>query len=71
MNQKLNFDANESTALFHVMELTLYFFTIVGAILADSWLGLYKTLAFMMMLFSVGAGLISVVTVDALQLPMM
>lgn len=70
LNQKLNFDANESTALYHVMEFTLYFFTIVGAIVADSWLGLYKTLAFVTMLFSVGAWTITVVSVDVLQLPM-
>lgn len=69
LHQKLEFDTNESMALFHVMEFTLYFSTIVGAIIADSWLGLYKTLAFMTLLFSIGAGTVTAASVDAFQLP--
>lgn len=69
INQKLEFDSNVSTALFHVNELVLYFFSIFGAILADSWLGLFKTISWMTLLFSVGAAIITVSSVDALELP--
>jgi solute carrier family 15 (oligopeptide transporter), member 1 len=69
INQKLGFNSDSSTAIFHANEFLLYFFTIVGAIIADSWLGLYKTISFLTFLFSIGAGMIAVATIDSLQLP--
>jgi solute carrier family 15 (oligopeptide transporter), member 1 len=70
INQKLGFNTNTSTAIFHLKDFFLYFFTIVGAIIADSWLGLFKTISIFTLLFSVGAGMIAIVSVDTLQLPM-
>lgn len=69
INQKLNFDANQSTALFHVNEFVLYFFSIIGAIVADSWLGLFKTISWMTLLLSAAAGLVAIASIDALELP--
>lgn len=69
MNQKLNFDSDASTAIFHANEFILYFFSIIGAIIADSWLGLYKTISLMTLLLSVGAGIVSIVSIDVFQLP--
>jgi solute carrier family 15 (oligopeptide transporter), member 2 len=69
INQKLGFNSDESTAIFHINECVLYFSTIVGAIIADSWLGLFKTISMMTFLFSIGAGMIAVATIDSIQLP--
>lgn len=69
MKQELNFDSNVSTAIFHANEFILYFFSIIGAMIADSWLGLYRTILLMTLLMSVGAGILSVVSVEILQLP--
>jgi solute carrier family 15 oligopeptide transporter 1 len=69
LNTKLNFNSDVSTAIFHANEFILYFFTIVGAIVADSWLGLFKTILLLTSLFSIGAGMIAVASIDLLQLP--
>lgn len=69
MNQKLNLNSDASTAIFHANEFIMYFFSIIGAIVADSWLGLYRTIALMTFLQSVGAGIVAIVSIDLLQLP--
>jgi dipeptide/tripeptide permease len=69
LNQKLGFNSDESTAIFHANEFLLYFFTIIGAIIADSWLGLFKTISMMTLLFSIGAGTVAIATIDSLELP--
>jgi solute carrier family 15 (oligopeptide transporter), member 1 len=46
-NRKLGFDPSISTALFHVYEFSVFSFTVFGAIIADNWLGIYKTLVSM------------------------
>jgi solute carrier family 15 (oligopeptide transporter), member 1 len=68
-NRKLGFDPSISTALFHTYEFFVFFFTIVGAIVADNWLGLYKTLLSMSLVYAAGAAFLSVGTVDPLNLP--
>ena len=37
--------------------------------MADSWLGLFKTISIMTLLFSVGVGIIAIVSIEVLQLP--
>lgn len=69
LNQKLGFDSDVSTALFHINEFILYFFAIVGAIIADSWLGSFKTILWMTVLFALGSGIVAVASVDSLELP--
>lgn len=69
LNIKLQFNSNASTTIFHANELILYFFSMIGAIIADSWLGLFKTISLMTLLMSLGAGLVAVASIDDLQLP--
>lgn len=58
-----------STALYHTYEFLIYFFTIFGAIIAESWLGLFRTLASMTFIYSIGAALISISGIETLNLP--
>lgn len=69
LNRKLNFDRNISTAIFHVHELLGFLIPIFGAIIADSWLGIYKTIKWMSLVFAVGSLIVSVCAVEALNLP--
>jgi solute carrier family 15 (oligopeptide transporter), member 1 len=55
--------------LFHINEFVLYFFTIVGAIIADTFLGLFKTISLLTILFAVGSGIVAVASIDPLQIP--
>lgn len=68
-HQKLGLDRNLSTALFHVYEFFVFAFTIIGAIIADNWLGLYKTLLSMSFVYAVGAVFLSIGNIEPLELP--
>ena len=70
LNQKLGFDPNISTALFHAYEFLVFSMTIIGAIIADNWLGIYKTLLSMSFVYAVGAAFLSVGTIDPFNLPL-
>lgn len=54
-HRKLGFDSSLSTALFHTYELAVFSFTIIGAIIADNWLGLYKTVVSFSFIYATGA----------------
>ena len=70
LHKKLHFDQNMSTALFHTYEFLIYFFIIFGTILAESFLGLHKTLASMTLIYTIGATLVAVSIIEALKLPL-
>lgn len=67
-NVKLHLDPNLSTSVFHAQEFLLYIFTIAGAILADSFLGHFKTIIVMQLVYAVGATVIAVGNVEPLNL---
>lgn len=67
--QKLGFDRNVSTAVYHTYEFLIYFSTIFGAIIAESWLGLFKTIASMNLVYALGATIVSLGAIEALGLP--
>lgn len=69
LNRKYGFDPNVSTALYHSYEFLLYFLTIFGAIIAESWLGMFRTLALMNFIYSVGSTLVAVGGIETLNLP--
>lgn len=69
LNQKLGYDPNMSTALYHTYEFMIYFFTIFGAIIAESWLGMFKTVVGMSFVYSVGASLVSFGGIETLNIP--
>lgn len=68
-HNKLGFDRDVSTALFHVYEFLVFSFTIIGAIIADNWLGLYKTLLSMSFVYATGAAVLSIGNIEPLGLP--
>lgn len=69
LNRKLNFDPSLSTALYHTNELLAYGFTIVGAIIADSWWGHFKTILWMSLIFAVGSFILTIGSIEQLSLP--
>lgn len=68
-NRKLNFDPSSSTAIFHTFELLSYGFPIIGAIIADSWWGHFKTLLWMSLVFTIGSVIVSIGAIEILNLP--
>lgn len=68
---KLQFDQATSTALFHSNEFLGYFFPIIGAIISDSFFGMFKTILTGTILFSLGIGLVAISAIELLHLPVM
>lgn len=64
LHQKLDFDTNTATALYHVNEFCLYFFSIVGAIIADCYWGIYKTLTTMSILIACSGTIVLIASID-------
>jgi dipeptide/tripeptide permease len=69
LNHKLKFDASVSTAIFHFNELISFIATIFGAVVADSLLGLHKTITWMTLVFSIGSCIVSFGAIELLNLP--
>lgn len=67
-HQKLGYDTSMSTALFHTYEMCVMTMTIIGAIVADKWLGLYKTLVSMSFVYALGAAFLSIGNIKPLNL---
>lgn len=67
-NVKLHLDPTMATALYHVYELLFLFFTIIGAVMADSWLGHYKAILLMQTMFGASALIIGVGNIAPLNL---
>lgn len=56
--------------MFHVYEGLTLLFTIAGAVLADVWLGLYKSILIMSFVYIAGLIILSVGLISTLNLPL-
>lgn len=59
-------DNDGATTIFHSFTMFAYFFPIFGAMIADSWLGKFKTIFFSALIYIVG-----VLTVSSGSLPVL
>ncbi|KAJ7345891.1 hypothetical protein JRQ81_001841 [Phrynocephalus forsythii] len=50
----LHWDENTSTSIYHAFSSLCYFTPILGAFMADSWLGKYKTIIYLSIVYVVG-----------------
>lgn len=69
LQRKLDYDDDTSTVLFHIFTSLVYFVPIFGAILADSFLGKFKTILYLSIIYSIGSVVISLGAVPILNLP--
>lgn len=67
-NVKLSLASSSASSLFHIHEFLGFLFTVVGAIIADSWLGHYKTILWIGLLYVGGSAVITLGNVDMLSL---
>ncbi|XP_017870946.1 PREDICTED: peptide transporter family 1 [Drosophila arizonae] len=68
LTRKLGYNEETATVLFHVFTMLVYVFPIGGALVADGWLGKYKTILYLSIVYSVGA---MIVAIGAIPLPLM
>ncbi|XP_065570376.1 solute carrier family 15 member 2-like isoform X2 [Artemia franciscana] len=60
LNKALGFPEDTATVLYHVFIMLCYFTPILGAIVADTFLGKYKTILYVSILYAVGNVVLSV-----------
>ncbi|KAL5006173.1 hypothetical protein ScPMuIL_017331 [Solemya velum] len=51
----LHFDPDAATSIFHASSMLCYFLPVIGAVLADSYLGRYRTILYLSMVYAVGS----------------
>ncbi|XP_055305332.1 peptide transporter family 1-like isoform X2 [Sitodiplosis mosellana] len=66
---KLAYSNDDATVLFHVFASLAYFFPLIGAIIADSWLGRFKTIVYLSMIYALGTVVLTLGAVPTLNLP--
>ncbi|XP_033245501.1 peptide transporter family 1 isoform X1 [Drosophila miranda] len=59
LTNKLGYNEETSTVLFHIFTMLVYIFPLIGALIADGWLGKYKTILYLSMVYSVGTLIVS------------
>ncbi|XP_013391914.1 solute carrier family 15 member 1 isoform X2 [Lingula anatina] len=54
LTKKLLFDENSATALYHIFSMLCYFTPLFGAMLADGYLGKFKTILYLSIVYGIG-----------------
>lgn len=69
LTDMLLFNENTSKIIFHVFTFLVYFFPVFGAMIADSWLGKFKTILYISMVYASGNILLALAATPPLKLP--
>ncbi|XKL68927.1 hypothetical protein PGB90_006696 [Kerria lacca] len=69
LTNSLNYDTNTSTILYHIFAMLCYFFPLFGAILADSFLGKFKTIFYLSIIYALGNIVLSIGAIPVLAIP--
>ncbi|KAM7348686.1 yin isoform 2-T2 [Cochliomyia hominivorax] len=69
LTSKLHYDKDTSTVLFHVFTMLVYLCPLVGAIVADSWLGKFRTILYLSIVYAIGGVIVALGAVPTLNLP--
>ncbi|XP_031639160.1 peptide transporter family 1-like [Contarinia nasturtii] len=60
LKNKLDFTENYATMLYHTLVMMVFFTSIFGAILSDVWLGRFKTILCLSILYAIGSFIVSI-----------
>lgn len=69
LSRQLHYDDDTATVIFHIFTMLVYFLCVFGAIISDSWLGKFKTILYLSLVYVVGSVLVSLGAVPPLSLP--
>ncbi|XP_019766198.2 peptide transporter family 1 isoform X1 [Dendroctonus ponderosae] len=69
LTEMLKYTEASAKVLYHTFTMFVYFFPILGAIVSDSWLGKFRTILYVSMVYAVGSILLALTAVDPLQIP--
>ncbi|XP_068698069.1 solute carrier family 15 member 2-like [Montipora foliosa] len=63
LTRMLDFTDNKATAIFHSFSMLCYFTPLFGAMLADGWLGKYRTILYVSMVYCTGNLIVSITSI--------
>lgn len=69
LTQKLDYGNDTATVIFHLSTMLVYLCSIMGAIIADSFWGKFKTIFWLSMVYACGSTFIALGAFDMLNLP--
>ncbi|XP_036318046.1 peptide transporter family 1-like isoform X2 [Rhagoletis pomonella] len=69
LTRQLLYSDDNATVIFHIFTMFVYFLCVVGAIISDSWLGKFKTIFYLSLVYVTGSVLVSLGAVPTLNLP--
>lgn len=65
----LFFDDRTATQLYHTFTMLVYFFPLIGAIISDSFLGKFRTIFYVSIIYAIGCITLSISSITPLHLP--
>lgn len=66
LTKDLMFNKANGKSIYHAFSMTSYFTGVIGAMIADSWLGKYRTIAYTLFLYSVSEIFLTLMSVDTI-----
>ncbi|XP_023946831.2 peptide transporter family 1 [Bicyclus anynana] len=69
LRDKLGYSDDSATVIYHVFVMFAYFFPLIGAMIADGWLGRFRTIFYLSLVYAAGSVLLSVTAMPPLNLP--
>ncbi|XP_053624000.1 peptide transporter family 1-like isoform X2 [Plodia interpunctella] len=69
LRDKLGYSDNGATVIYHVFTMFAYFFPLLGAMIADGWLGRFRTILYLSLVYAAGTVLISLTAMPPISLP--
>ncbi|XP_064556405.1 peptide transporter family 1 [Drosophila montana] len=70
LSRKLGYSDDTATVVFHVFTMFVYFLCVFGAIISDSWLGKFKTILYLSLVYICGSILLTLGAIGPLNLPL-
>lgn len=69
LSRELNYSDDAATVIFHTFTMSVYFLCLFGALLSDSWLGKFRTIFYLSIVYVIGSIVITLGSVPQLNLP--
>ncbi|XP_075228642.1 peptide transporter family 1-like isoform X2 [Lycorma delicatula] len=69
LQKRLRYSENAATIIFHLFVMLCYFFPLVGAVIADSYLGRFRTIIYFSFVYAIGNIVLALSSVSVLQIP--
>ena len=65
----LKYDQDDATVIYHVFTCFVYFFPLLGAIISDSWLGKFRTVLYLSIVYAIGQLILSASAAPTFNIP--